>query len=184
MLAYFVIVACVCFIQYVVGMRTVVKIGGLFNPFDENGQPIFNEIQAIAAFKLAIDEINNDTSILPEYELRGIVHDVYDIPSSVNSILDYTTKVDFVISSSKTCSIEEKVLETFSITHIVLADYSGELSIGIDFPNKLRMIPSETFQVRYESSINKNIPYHIFISFITREWHWKIWYTRISSMNE
>jgi hypothetical protein len=51
------------------------------------------------------------------------------------------------MSSSDEVSIELKVLEAYSITHIVLADYSGDISVGIDYPNKLRMIPSETFQV-------------------------------------
>jgi hypothetical protein len=69
--------------------KSIVKIGGLFNPFDDKGQPIDSEIQAIAAFKLAIEQINNDTSFLPDYELKGIVHNGYDVPTSVASILDF-----------------------------------------------------------------------------------------------
>ena len=54
------------------------NIGGMFRPYNADGSMNEDEIQALAAFRMAIDEVNADPSLLPGYTVRGTFRSTYD----------------------------------------------------------------------------------------------------------
>ena len=141
------------------------NIGGIFSPFNADGTQNDDEIQAIAAFMLAIRYVNSDPSFFPGYTVRGTIRMSTGTISSFNNAIDlmnnaFGSGVDVVMSTSQsnvqlqfttdiksTSFVLDDLLKQYSFSHMVLNDTDGMLSFGIQFQNHLRVVPALSYEV-------------------------------------
>ena len=92
---------------------TVVKatnyfnIGAIFSPFNADGTQNDDEIQAIAAFMLAIRYVNGNPSLFPGYTVRGTIRMSSSTQDSINAAYDlmnnaFGTGIDAIMSITNT----------------------------------------------------------------------------------
>jgi len=132
----------------------VIKLGGIFNIFNINGLPDPMQAQCLAAFLLAVKEINADKSILPNTQIvTGVVRGLRLIGSSdAARKLAHTyfggTGVDIVVSAGG--DLETDVTnQIFAQTHIIQVNglaQSVDLFNGALYPTKLQITPLRSYQ--------------------------------------
>ena len=134
---------------------TPIDIGGLFNAFDIDGKPSAAGSQQLAAFLMAIKEINNKydgihDDILPDYYLRIRVSEAHGFLGAVqaSSYMDSSDPSPIAILSGLSddetiCSTD--MLETVETILVSCTATTSELSKGRDYPYKVRTVASESF---------------------------------------
>ena len=151
------------------------NIGAIFSPFNADGTQNDDEIQAIAAFMLAIRYVNSDPSFFPGYTVRGTIRMSTGTISSFNSAMDliqnaFGSGVDVVMSTAQsngrlqlTTDMQsgsfalEDVLKEFSFSHMALNDTNPGLSVGLQFTNHIRIVPGLNYEVlSYDSTLPSN----------------------------
>ena len=141
------------------------NIGAIFSPFNADGTQNDDEVQAIAAFMLAIRYVNGNPSFFPGYTVRGTIRMSTGTISSFNSAIDlmnnaFGSGVDAIMSTSQsnvrlqlTTDIQsgsfalEDLLKEFSYSHMALNDTNPGLSVGLQFTNHLRIVPGLNYEV-------------------------------------
>ena len=142
------------------------NIGAIFSPFNADGTQNNDEIQAIAAFMLAIRYVNSDPSFFPGYTVRGTIRMSSSTRDSINAAYDLMDNalgsgVDAIMSTSSssvsadlnvtlqsTTFLLHDLLRQYSFSHMVLNDTDGLLSLGVQFENHLRIVPASSYEVR------------------------------------
>jgi ABC-type branched-subunit amino acid transport system substrate-binding protein len=132
-----------------------VHLGGLFAFYRMSGEAVPSGQQRLAVFLMAVKEINNSTSILPQTKIKVSVKDTkYDVGKTFFSTLDLASSsfsgkgVDACIGAAT--SVESDVAATvFSKFSTVLVSYAATsplLSTKINSPFFARTCPSDSFQ--------------------------------------
>eukprot|EP01041_Mallomonas_annulata_P015517 gene15517-32794_t len=132
----------------------IIKIGGIFSPFNANYKKDFADIQGLEAFSIAIREINGRTDILPNHILnftfRGPI-DFFDTTQSIVDIQKYdfnSTGVDaFVLGVPKepTIGVNYVINERYKKVYITTTTGDVRLSQSKTSMYKLRTVPSDSF---------------------------------------
>ena len=133
-------------------------IGGMFSPYNLNGTMNADEVQAIAAFKLAIDEVNADPNILPGYTVRGSFQSITNTASAVSATLAlsktaFGSGVDITMRTLNTprSIIAIEIFAVYVLPHMVLSDMDSSLSLAASYPYHLRIVPSTSYEVAIHS---------------------------------
>ena len=132
-----------------------VRLGGLFPSFRMNGKLSESGQQRLAAFLLAVKEINADPTILPNTTIKIAVRDSrVNVGKTFFATLDMATNafnktgVDACIggASSAESDAASNVLTQFSTVQISYSSTSPLLSAKINYPYFARTCPSDSFQ--------------------------------------
>ena len=133
-----------------------VRLGGLFPSFRMNGKISESGQQRLAAFLLAVKEINADNAtILPHTTIKIAVRDSrVNVGKTFFATLDMATNafnktgVDACIggASSAESDAASNVLTQFSTVQISYSSTSPLLSAKINYPYFARTCPSDSFQ--------------------------------------
>jgi hypothetical protein len=151
-------------------MKRIIKIGGYFNIINPNNQSQFDseQAQSMAAFLMAIREINNNSTILPNYELRTVVRSgssSFTGASSAAQFLghqaqfsDFSDENLFISQSNIGADVVVGAgddIQTIAMNQIfngrkliqvhTLAQAS-QLAVGASYPYKIATVPVESFQ--------------------------------------
>ena len=154
-----------------VPLKRIIKVGGYFNVINPTNLSDFNEQQAqsLAAFMMAINEINADPNILPNYELRVAVRSgTDDFSGAINAaeylslsapfqyftnlnhmyVSDTNIGVDVVIGAGS--NIETTGMDQFfngrQLIQVHTVANDPQLQIGADYPYKIATVPSSSFE--------------------------------------
>ena len=140
-------------------------IGGIFSPFNSDGTQNDDEVQAIAAFMLGIHYVNANPSYFPGYTVRGTIRmssSTRDAISAAYELMEtsFGSGVDAIMSTSSssvssvmnislksTTFLLHDLLREYGFSHMVLNDTDGMLSLGIQYENHLRIVPSSSYEV-------------------------------------
>lgn len=125
---------------------TDIHIGGIFNVWNKDKSLITQGQEALAAFLLAIKEINNKTDGIYDNMLQGyrltpaIGRDATDYVGAVQEAFDMdalTLSPVAIVSSLTdiTAVAATNVLETVEAVHLITHATTAELSKGVDYPN-------------------------------------------------
>jgi ABC-type branched-subunit amino acid transport system substrate-binding protein len=125
-----------------------VRLGGLFPLSRLTGQ------QRLAGFLLAVKEINEANTILPNIPIKIVVKDSFDVGKTFFATLDMATNsfqkrgIDACVGASSSAESEAAatVFSRFSKTQISYASTVSLLSTKINAPYFARTCPSDTFQ--------------------------------------
>ena len=158
-----------------------INIGGMFNQFDSKRQPSKYGSQRLAAFLMAVNEINNKTDnifdeILPDYyfnisvteahDFIGAVHAAEKLGSSKPSPLAIVGGIDNIETIAAL-----HMLETVDSLVISCTATSSELSRGRDFPYKIRTVASESYAGRVlQQAIFERFDYSRLVIFSTADY--------------
>ena len=141
------------------------NIGGIFSPFNSDGTQNDDEVQAIAAFMLGIRYVNADPSSLPGYTVRGTIRMSFSTREAISAAYElmetsFGSGVDVIMSTSSssvssymntslksTTFLLHDLLRQYGYSHMVLNDTDGMLSLGIQYENHLRIVPSSSYEV-------------------------------------
>ena len=132
----------------------VLKIGGLFSVFDQLGVADPLQTQCLAAFIMAIEEINNNSHLLPNTTLVTGVIGANDFLGSIQAatslMIDYFggTGVDMVVSTGDDIetAISSQLFSQNSIIQIHTVSQAVELSNGNLYSKRLQTKPLLSFQ--------------------------------------
>lgn len=132
----------------------VLKIGGLMSVFDSDGKHNYEQAQCLAAFLMAIEEINNDTSLLPETTIVSGIIDGVDfrgtIKAATSLLNDYFggSGVDMVVSTGNDLEtkISSQLFSQNSIIQIHTVSQAVELSNGNLYSSRLQTTPLLSYQ--------------------------------------
>ena len=132
----------------------VLKVGGFFKPFDAQGNPDPLQAQCLAAFLLAIKEINQNTTLLPNTNLvSGIVSGIGFLQAI--SAADYLvanefggTGVNIVVGAGDDIETEamNQIFAQSKTIQIHTISRAVELSQGALYPWRLQTTPLESYQ--------------------------------------
>lgn len=125
-----------------------VRLGGLFQLFRSTGQ------QRLIGFLLAVKEINEDNTILPNIPIKIVVKDSFTVAKTFFATLDMATNsfnkrgIDACIGASSSSESEAAatVFSQFSKTQISYSSTVSLLSTKINSPYFARTCPSDSFQ--------------------------------------
>ena len=132
-----------------------VRIGGLFSQFDLNNAVQPNGRQLLAAFLMAVRDINTDHKILPNTTILVAVKDSkLSVGKTFFDSLNLATKsfqgagIDSCIGSytSGETAAAATVFTQFSTPQISYSSTSPQLSTKINYPFFARTCPSDAFQ--------------------------------------
>ena len=132
----------------------VVKLGGFFNPFGANNLPDIQQAQCLAAFLMAIEEINANTALLPRTHLVSGVVNGEGFIGAIEAATKLTervfggTGVNVVIgagNSVETVATNEIFAQSKTI-QIHTISQAVELSQGASFPWRLQTSPLASYQ--------------------------------------
>ena len=133
------------------------NIGGMFSPYNEDGSMNEDEIQALAAFRMAIDEVNADPSLLPGYTVRGTFRNTYSTASAVTATLAlsktaFGAGVDITMGTLNAAQsmIAIEIFAHYVMPHMVISDTDSILSQAPSYPYHLRIVPSQAYEVRFK----------------------------------
>jgi ABC-type branched-subunit amino acid transport system substrate-binding protein len=85
----FIIALILCLTKLATSATTSLTIGGVFNVFDANGNVDLEKLQHLTAFQMAVDEINEDATILPNIQLNYVIRSVYDARDAVEVMREF-----------------------------------------------------------------------------------------------
>ena len=139
-------------------------IGGIFSPFNSDGTQNDDEVQAIAAFMLGIRYVNANPSYFPGYTVRGTIRMSSSTREAISGAYElmetFGSGVDAIMSTSSssvssvmnislksTTFLLHDLLREYGFSHMVLNDTDGMLSLGIQYENHLRIVPSSSYEV-------------------------------------
>ena len=125
-----------------------INIGGLFNQFNESKLPDYQGSQHIAAFIMAINEINNKTdgineNLLADYQIKYRIDEAHGFTGAVKAadMMDASNPSPIAVIGSmeddEAIAVTD-MLETVQTVLISTRSTSSELSKGRDFPYKVK----------------------------------------------
>jgi hypothetical protein len=132
----------------------VVKIGGLFQPFDSKHLPNFNQAQCLAAFVMAINEINNNPDLLPNTTLVFGIASGQGFSGAIEAANYFVSSefggsgMDIVIGSGNDIETEasNQVFAQSKLIQIHTVSQAVELSQGSSYPWRMQTTPLASFQ--------------------------------------
>ena len=135
----------------------VVKLGGLFNPFDGNNNPDIQQAQCLAAFLMAIDEINANKALLPRTRLVSGVVSGLGIIGALEAATQLTQKefggtgVNIVIGAGGDTETKatDQIFSQSQTIQIHTISQAVELSQGASYPWRLQTSPLASYQGKY-----------------------------------
>jgi len=135
---------------------SVVKIGGLFQLFDSDNIPDNNQVQCLAAFKMAIAEINSNHTLLPNTTLVTAITSGLGFSGAIeaaNTLISSKfggTGVDIVIGSGNDIetAASNQVLAHSGLIQIHAVSKAVDLSQGSIYPWRIQTTPLASFQGR------------------------------------
>lgn len=129
-------------------------IGAMLSPYNDNDIMNTDEIQALAAFKLAIEEVNADPNALPGYTVRGSFQSITTTASAITATLALThtsfgAGVDISMGTlnAATTIMAIEIFAHYLLPHMVLSDTDSGLSLTTNYPYHLRVVPSTSYEV-------------------------------------
>lgn len=132
-----------------------VRLGGLFPSFRTSGTVLTGGQERLAAFLMAVKEINADPSILPNTTIMVAVRDSrVNVGKTFFATLDMATNafnkngIDACIgaASSAESDAASNVLTQFTTVQVSYSSTSPLLSAKINYPYFARTCPSDAFQ--------------------------------------
>ncbi len=124
-----------------------VKVGGYFNPHDPN------QAQSLEAFIMAIEEINNSTTLLPNTTLIYAIDEGEGFQggsNAANFLGDeaFASGVDIVIGQGNDVEtfVSNKYFQDLKLPQIHTLAQDTMFGIGDDFPYKIQTVIVETYQ--------------------------------------
>lgn len=153
--------------------KRIIKIGGYFNVIDPTNVSLINlqQAQSMAAFMMAINEINENSELLPNYELRvavisatddfngavsaaeyltlNVAFQEYINPSSSSLYVSGSSKgVDVVVGAGS--NIETTAIDQFfngrKLVQVHTVANDPQLQVGANYPYKIATVPSSSFE--------------------------------------
>lgn len=133
------------------------KLGGLFNPFDGNNNPDIQQAQCLAAFLMAIDEINANKALLPRTRLVSGVVSGLGIIGALEAATQLTQKefggtgVNIVIGAGGDTETKatDQIFSQSQTIQIHTISQAVELSQGASYPWRLQTSPLASYQGKY-----------------------------------
>jgi len=149
--------------------KRIIKLGGCFNIINPSNQSQFdaNQAQSLAAFMMAVDEINQNGVILPNFELQVAVRSgSSDFTGAVNSaeylaaaaifsdtnpnryVSQSNVGVDIVVGARddvETVAMNQ-ILTGKNLIQVHTVAQDTQLGVGASFPNKIGTLPVDSFQ--------------------------------------
>lgn len=132
----------------------VIKLGGFFKPFDDNNIPDKQQAQCLAAFLMAIKEINANKALLPKTRIvSGVVSGVGFI-GAIAAATQLTQKefggtgVNIVVGAGddvETLAMDQIFSQSNTI-QIHTISQAVELSQGANYPWRLQTSPLASYQ--------------------------------------
>ena len=131
------------------------RLGGLFPSFRTSGSVIIAGQQRMAAFLLAVKEINADPHILPNTTIKIAVRDTSLHPgkaflSALDMVINAFNKsgIDGCVggASSAEADTASDVLTQYSTVQVSASSASSQMSSRIDYPYFARTCPPDSFQ--------------------------------------
>lgn len=153
-----------------VPVKRIIKVGGYFNVINPSNVSQLNlqQAQSMAAFMMAINEINDNANLLPNFELRVVVRSATDDFSGAVRAAEYlsldaefqkfinpssmyvsgTNKgVDVVIGAGS--NIETTGMNQFfngrEIVQVHTVANDPQLQVGANYPYKIATVPTSSF---------------------------------------
>ena len=132
-----------------------VRVGGLFPLFRTSGPAITTGQQRLAGFLLAVEEINADSTVLPNTTFKIVVKDTkLNLGKTFFATLEMSKNafggkgVDACIGAqaSGESDAAATVLSQFSTVQISYSSTSPLLSNKVNYPYFARTCPSDSFQ--------------------------------------
>ena len=154
-----------------VPVKRIIKLGGYFNVINPANNSQFNPLQAqsLAAFMMAVKEINANVNLLPNYELRVAVRSGVDDFSGAISGAEYLSLtapfqyyanpssmyvsgtnigVDIVVGAGS--NIETTGMDQFfngrQLIQVHTVANDPQLQVGANYPYKIATIPISSFE--------------------------------------
>lgn len=132
----------------------VVKIGGYFKPFDTNANPDFEQAQCLAAFLMAIKEINSNKQLLPNTKLVAGITSGSGFLGAINAATFLTEKefggtgVNVVVGAGNDVETEatNQIFAQSQTIQIHTISKAVELSQGALYPWRLQTTPLQSYQ--------------------------------------
>jgi ABC-type branched-subunit amino acid transport system substrate-binding protein len=129
-----------------------IRIGGFFSVF-KNGTVDSQQAQALAGFLMAINEVNNDTSLLPNHHVEFTIADPTGLIDATLASIDLSSDafngqaVDAVVGAvpNYETMTTNKILAHYNKVQVSSVARSALLSVGKDYPLKARVLPSDSF---------------------------------------
>lgn len=136
----------------------IIKIGGIFSPFDKDGNVNSIQSENLAAFLMAIDEINDKTDgifdwVLPNSQIvivKGSGNGNLGAIGAVSSIMDsfFGTGIQGVVNgmpNTETISALNS-LNSYEVVQASSMASDSILADGGTFPYKIQVCPVDSFQ--------------------------------------
>jgi ABC-type branched-subunit amino acid transport system substrate-binding protein len=138
------------------GTPEVIKIGGLFSVFDSNGNPDPLQAQCLAAFLMAVKEVNANKNLLPQTKLvTGVIegNGFSGMITAATSLMNYYfggTGVDLVVSAGNDVETEisSQLFSQNKIIQIHTVAQAVELANGFLYSKRLQTTPLLSYQGR------------------------------------
>ena len=133
---------------------SIVKLGGYFNIFEEDGTRDPLRAQSLAAFLMAVKEINANPTLLPNTQLVVGVKSGHNFEGAINTVADLKTEifggsgVDFMVSASDTTETQacNSMYHNFPMIILHTESTDDEMSNGALYPNKIQLTPLDSLQ--------------------------------------
>ena len=150
----------------------ILKLGGFFKPFDSDNNPDPLQAQCLAAFLMAITEINQNNLLLPKTKLVSGIISGAGFQQSIDAADILTrhafggTGVDIVVGAGDDIETEamNQIFTRSKTIQIHTISQAVELSQGALYPWRLQTTPLESYQgLRYFSFFFKAVILIIFL---------------------
>lgn len=144
-------------VLYLCESTTNITIGGLFNIFDTNGNVNHDQLEHLGAFLIAINEINEDSTILPNHHLNYAIRSGVNINGAADATLSLMEIIDLggVVSSfhNLEASTATQLLGADKIMTVNSMTDDTKFGTAKDYPYKAQTIPIEAFEGQVIQSI-------------------------------
>jgi hypothetical protein len=135
-------------------LPNVFRIGGYFSPFNSTGHPNFQQAQSLAAFIMAINEINANPSFLPNTKIEFGIAGGNGFLGAIEAGLELTRKkfngagVDIIVSAGadEEAFSFSQYLNSLRKIHLETVSMTAQMNQGASFPYKLQTLPDSSFQ--------------------------------------
>jgi ABC-type branched-subunit amino acid transport system substrate-binding protein len=138
-----------CWTKFAISTTTSITIGGVFNIFDSNGIIANDKLQHLSAFLMAVDEINQNTTILPNIQLNYVIRSAYGDHDSITIINEFTSQGVVGVVNALTTDDESYALnEAANAAELVLfnSDASIDTTQTAKYAYSFETNPAQSYQ--------------------------------------
>lgn len=159
---------------------TIIRIGGLFSRLNQVGQVYELGQYTLAAFLLAIEEINNSTTILKSIKLEYAVEDCYlSSSAAITETVNLITQVfgskgvkAFIGPDVSTEAIASaSVAASFQTVQVSSSATSSALSNSLSYPYFTRTCPSDVYQAKAMASLVCQYGWRNIVTFASSDYY-------------